>query len=387
MTKRKVKQDNKRVKKNNIRNKKIIRKLVFLILVIILAVLLYYLLNNGHKLGLSFNKELTEDDAYKIALTDSDNIVETYSDKIIVYETGNMKVYNKKGTLLYENDVENIYSPEINTAGSYIQLVNDTTGDVFIFNGKYQVGSISLDKEIISSKITENGTSLIHYKALGTKSALGIFDKEGNELYKINLDSNFLNDYLLTDDNRYLVYVEPDIEGISIVTNVNLIDLKSTDKEVNCIVSKENEIVYDINIKNNNITMLTDSTVISYNIHSKVTNEESITEIDPIDIAINNLKYVYTVSDTEDDGYVICNISKINNEKDITFQIKEQQKYFKVLYDLIVIGCQSEVYIYNMYGLKIKDIKINGVVTDPILFNNGKNLLMVISNNVLIFNI
>lgn len=388
----KLKSNKKHKNKNKIKNnifetKKRILKIIFFILLIFVAIVSYYLLNNGHKLGLSLKKNITIKDSKKIALTNSDNIIRTYLDKILVYEAGTIKVFSTKGHLLFENKVENIYSPDINTENTYIQLVNKTTGDIFVFDGRYQIGTISLGKEIISSKITKNGMNIVHYKALGTSSAISIFDKKGNELYKINLDSNQLNDFVLTDNNRYLVYIEPNTQGISIISNVNLIDLKDGKGEITKIISKENEIVYNVNIDNYSITMLTDSKVINYNIITKKVKEENINEKAPINIALNNSKYIYTELKNENDKYIYCNIIKFGKTKIRTFKFEGVQKYFKVSNDLIVLGYQDELHIYNMYGQKIKHIKTDGVITEPQIFNNGKNLIMIISSNVLIFNI
>lgn len=368
-------------------NKRKILKVSFVIVLCILAVIAYYILNNGHKLGLSINKKLTIKNASKITVSNSDSIVKSYSDKILIYEYGKIKTYSSKGKLLYENKVDNIFAPSINTSGTFIQLVNNVSGDVFVFDDKYQVGTISLGKEIISSKITADGLSIIHYKALGSKSALSIFDKKGKELYKINLESNLLNNYLLAGGNKYLIYVEPNTKGISVVSNVNLIDLNSLDKSIQQIISKENEIVYDINYKSGNINIITDSTVISYNILNKKVKEESIIKDTPIDVEIDSNTYIYTTSNKEDLNYTNCNIKKIGSDKIDSFSFKGKHKYFKVQDEIIAIGFQEEIYLYNIFGKQIKEISAQGVVTQPYIFNNGKNIYMVISNNVLVYSI
>ena len=379
-------------KKINIKNifslikidKKVIMAASFLLITIIVIIII----NNYTTFGIVLNKKITNEDTNVIELKGSNNKVFPYNDKILVYNTGKLFCYNKYGKLSFEMDVEDTINAEIQISGDYIQVLNKDKNIVYIYNNKYEIARIKLKENIYSSNINSSGMSIIEYNSSASKRALKIFDEDGYEKYNINLNNGIIGKYILSENSRYLAYVEVDTSGISAFTSVNLIDLKnikSSEKTYETIFSEDNSLVYDIYFEGNNVVIRTQDKHVIYNISNKKLSETNITNEAYEEIGDYDLKYAY-IKLNKEGKYMLC-LRKMTNEKEKLIELEESPKYFLYEHGLAYVCYLKKIHIYNGFGTRIKEFESNSIITKPIIFNNGKSVAILISNKIEIFTI
>jgi len=380
---------------NNIEKKslkepyKFSKKDIVVLSIIAIGIMVYYLISNYHKLGIVLKKNINSLDATVIDTMNTDNIVLGYKDNVIVFEKNYLTAYNSQGNKEWQKKLEEIYTPEINVAGNYIQITNKDTGYIYVLDGQYEVGRIKLDGEILSSSINSDGTSVIEYSTSGLKTVLGVYSKKGNELYSLKLDNNTVSCYGISDNSKYIAYAYADISGISLVTKITIIDLNRLSEEgyeFNTIVSKNNELVYKLYWAGNKLHALFNNCVVKYNAASNKIEEFSLSNINASNLDIGDEKVAYITTDANTAKYVL-NVSKYNGKNIGNMEIQDVPKYFVFQDELVYICYHNEINIYNKWGSRIKKYSSDMAITKPIIFDNGKCVAFSISNKIVMFKI
>lgn len=375
--------------KNLFKEMKITKNGIISLAVIVLGCLVYYLISNYHRLGLVINKNITHEDAVVIETLYTDNVVKAYKDKVLVFEKGLLTAYDTSGNKSWSKKLEEIFTPQLNVAGKYIQIVNNDTGYIYVLDNQYEVCRIKIQGNILSSNINVDGTSVVEYSTSGLKTVIGIYNKNGSEKYSLKLDSNTLSSYCLSENSRYLAYSYADISGISVVTKIDIIDLHKLgqeDYEFKTISEKNNELVHKMYWDNNELNVMLNNTIVKYNASSDKKEEFSTSGLNAINLDIDNKKIAY-VSTQGDKANYILNIAKYNGKIKGDSNIDEAPKYFLYEYGLIYVCSQKQIKVYNTFGINVKNYESNTTITKPIIFNNGKNVAFSVSNRVTIFGI
>lgn len=375
--------------KDSFQNFKFTAKHVAIIAVILVGLCAYYALNNYHRLGLVFNRNINSDDANTIDMMYTDNIVVDYEDKVLVFQKGVLTTYASNGSKVWSKELDEIYTPSIYTAGKYIQVTNFDTGYIYVLDGQYEVARIKIEGEILSSKINSDGTSVVEYSTSGLKTVLGVYSKKGKELYALKLTSNTLSDYILSENSKVLAYSYADISGISLVTKVDVIELDKVGTEgytFDTIISKNNELVYKMYWDGKYLNILLNDSVVKYNYSSKKIEDSTISDLNAIDMDIcdNTLAYVTQNSNTSE---YLLNIVDYDLSLKSSVQIEEPPKYYIYSDGLIYVCYQKQMDIYNKFGVKIKSYESDTVITRPVIYNDGKCIAMYISNKIVTFKV
>lgn len=189
-----------KVKKDN----KIFKYIIMIIVVVVIILLFKY----RHIIGITFSKEITEENAIVIETTTSDNKVYPYQNEILVYSKGTLSTYSRYGKKTWEYAFDETFIPEINTSGKYIQVINKDGGYIYVFENKYESCRKKIEGSIKLARINEKGQSIIHYSKEGVKSDIGIYDKKGNQEYEVTLKTDNIADIILSDNGRYLCMYE-----------------------------------------------------------------------------------------------------------------------------------------------------------------------------------
>lgn len=358
------------------------RKHIIALIIVIAICILFHLLNNYHIYGLNFDKTATLEDAKIIETMNTDNILKSYDKNIISLQKGVIYCYDAKGKIQWSKKLEEMYEPDINTAGKYIQVINYDTGYIYVLEGEYEVCRIKISGTILSAIINEEGTSVVEYSTSGLKTVVGVYTNKGTEKCMLKLDSNTVAAYAISSNSRYLAYSYADISGISLITKVDVVDLSNLQGDVfNTIFEKNNQLVYKIYWEGNSLKILLDKCVINYDAGKKVTENqlESLITVD-----MYNSKIAYVVN--EDSKYVI-KVDKFNGKNIGEVEISEVPKHFAYTNDLIYVCLQNEIYAYNKWGKCVKQILSDNAVTKPVVFNSGKSIAYTISNKIYIFTI
>lgn len=365
------------------------KKYITIVIIIFTSLIAIYMFLNYHKLGIVFNKNISDEDVINIDMASSNNKIIEYKDEILVYNNNLMITYNKFGKKTWEKRLESTFIPTIDTAGSFIQVINKDSGYIYLYGNKYEIARIKIEGKIKRAKITENGISIVEYSAKGSKTTIGTYNKNGKPLYLVKLNTNTISNYVLSDNDRYLVFSEVNIKGISLSTTLKILDLhlaKSDSYQIPQIITKENELAYNIIFRGSKISVLFDEGVVTYNINTKKTNQYITPDVNLLNIDIAYNKYFYVSHNQGSEEYVFS-IIEFGSKKRKTIKISEAPRHFILKDQITYISYAKKINIYNSFGVNIKNYNSPNIITKPVVFNNGKSIAFISSNKITIFTI
>lgn len=258
------------------------------ILFILAAVMCF---SNYDKIGLVFNKKITDEDTIKVDLITSNNKLYVYQDEVLVANSDGIATYNKYGKQTWELDLNGAIDDYINTSGKYLQVINHDKSLIYIYKNKYEVARVKVEGKILSGTINEKGYSVIEYTTTGSKTTLAVFDNKGNLEYNVRLNNNIIGEYVLSNNLKYLAYADVNIKGISVSTSVVLVEL-----ETNNIIkldTSEKSLVYDLKFDGNSLIYKFDEEIVCYNINNKGKSVSTIANDSIVNIDICSKKYAY----------------------------------------------------------------------------------------------
>lgn len=163
------------------------------------------------------------------------------------------------------------------------------------------------------------------------------------------------------------------------------VDLKKS-QTVKTLLEIENDVIYDINLTNSNVGVLTSNKVYTCNISKESTRKLDITDKNISNIAIDKSGIAYTYKDIEDNKNKVDILNKrykIIGTSELDNSIKDFVYYNSLAY----VVQNKEINIYNRWGMHIKKYKSENLITEPIVFNSGKNLAIVYSNKIVVLGI
>ena len=369
-------------------NIKLDKKKITALIVCAVVIVCIIIINNYITLGLVLNKNIDSEDAIQIELQTSNNEIIPFGNEILVYNKGTIISYNNYGKQTGEIKLEDTIEADILTAGQYIQVINKDKSLVYIYKNKYEVARIKIEGEIYSGNINSKGTSIIEYSPNGNKTELAVFDNSGEKKYAIKLSNRIIGKYALSEDSKYLAYVDINVSGISAYTNINLIDLsnvKEDETNATTLCTVDNSLAYDIYWTGRNIIARFDESYMIYNISFNKKENVEISHGQVVSIGDYDKKYAYV--EIDESGKNVLNIRNMLSEKITTVELEDTPKYFKYENGIAYACYGKKIEAYNNFGMKIKNYDSDMVITEPVVFNNGRSVVMAISNKLIIFNV
>ena len=371
-----------------IKNIKLDKRKISIVVVCVIVVIGIIVVNNYAALGLVLNKNIDSKDAAHLQFQSTIEEIHPFGNEILIYSKGKIDIYNNYGKNTATIKLDNVVDAVISTAGEYIQVINKDKNIVYVYKNKYEVARIKLDGKIHSANINDEGMSIIEYSANGEKIILGVYDRAGNIKYNIKPSNNIIGKYVLSDNSRYLAYTDIDISGISVYTNINLIDLsqvKENESNANVIYTLDNSLAYDVYWNGRDVITRTDNKYVIYNTSAKKTSIVSISEGQLVNIADYSNRYAYT--ELNSNGSYLLSLKNMSSDKVKIVELDDVPKYFEYENGIAYICYSKKIEAYNNSGTKIKSYTSDMVITKPIVFNNGRSVAMAISNKLIMFTI
>lgn len=350
---------------------------------VVLGFILIICICNYDKIGLVLNKSITDDDVVQVDLITSNNKLYAYQNEVLVCNSDGIATYNKYGKQTWELDMQGAIDDYITTNGKYIQIINKDKSLVNIYKGKYETARIKIDGTILSGYINENGDSVIEYTSAGNKTILAIYDMKGSLKYNVKLSNNIIGCLVLSNNSKYLAYVDVNIKGISVSSRVMLVEL-GKDSAVEELYSSDKSLVYDLSFEGNNLVYKLDEQIIIQNLNSKEKKISAIENESVVSVDIDGKNYSYAVFE---EGNYFFGVSKIGGKSTKNIETREMPKYF--IYDNgnVFMCYQRDMTIYNSFKMKIKEYNSNMVITEPVIFGAGRNVAFIVSNKLIMFSI
>ena len=346
------------------------------------------IINNYTSLGIVLKKNIDNNDVIQIELQTANSKVVPFGNEILVFGNGKITSYNIQGKKTGEIYLDDIIDPDIQTSGKYIQVIDKDKGIVYVYKNKYEVARIKTNGQIYSGNINSDGTSVIEYSANGNKGQIGIYDNNGKIRYNIKLGNGIIGKYVLSDNSRFLTYVDVNTQGISLCTNINLVDLHSIKEDysnITTIHTVDNALAYDIYWEGKNIIARLDDNYMRYNISSNKKEIIKISERQVVNVSDCRKRFASISIDKE--GNYMLSIRKFTSDAMKEILIENAPKHFEYENGIAYICYGKKIEAYNDFGMKLKHYDSDFAITTPIIFNNGRSLAMLISNKLIFFTI
>ena len=344
--------------------KKIIIVLGSLILVAIIVVVSLYIGNSQARLWMDrhiLKRNLGEDDLPSIKVEDGDNIqVYAYSSYIATVESNTLSIYN--GSAKKEATINvSVTNPKFASSGKYLLIADDGGENLYlIYNDSLQWHK-KMEGDISQIAVNSNGAVCVVLTGTTYKSVIVMYDIIGKEQFKTFLASTSATDVIISNDSKYLSFVEIKTSGMSIESKVKTISVnkaKNTPEEsiIHTYTMNPNTLVLKIKYNKNKIAALCDDSV-----HVLLDGaDEELFKID------NNISFVdvnlegYACKVTEGDQKSLLKneyelqIQNIDNKKVNSYMINSTVKNLYCSDSIVAISQGGEVEFVSTRGWLIK---------------------------------
>ena len=359
------------------------KKQIVAAVLIALGLVIVLCLMNYSEFGLVLNKKITDEDVVKVDLISTNNKIYSYYNEVLIADSDKITTYNKYGRKTWEIKMQGAIDAKIVTNGKYLQIINTDKSIAYVFNDKYETAQIRVEGKILSGNITSKGDSVIEYEASGNKKILGVYDKHGKARYNVKLSNNTIGQYILSEDSKKLVYVDVNINGISVASSIKLVELKDSAKVVEFAL-KENSLIYEMDLVGTKLTYRTDKAIVQLDINTKKEKKSSVEQSGVVSLDLDENKYSYVEFNN---GKYLLGIKSIGGKDKEKIEIKEMPKHYIYSKNKVYVCFQKEMYVYNDYKMMIKEYNSDMVITKPVILGEGNNIAFLVSNKLIIYTI
>lgn len=345
----------------------------------VVSIIGLYLGNEGFRVWADKNilgKDIEEDKLPIIDLTSTDNTkIYAYGSYVLTLENNNLSIYNRSAKKIKDLNVT-ISNPIFESDGDYLLIADEGSSKAYlIYNDSIQWEK-DIDGEIARTTVNRNGETGIIVVGTTYKSVIIMYDNSGKEKFKTFLSTTSATDIALSEDGKYLGFIEINTLGATIsskVKNISVEKAVSTPNEsiINTYEANSDILYMKIRYKNNIIVVLGDDGVYSLN-NGKT---EKIVNID------NNISFIdvdldgYVASIIEESNKFELKLTNIENKKDNTYLINETVKKIYCNDNITAIDAGSKVEFVNSNAWLVKKFNSSQNIKDIII---GKNVAVIV---------
>lgn len=349
--------------------KKIIIVLSILVLIAIIVIMGLYIGNRDVRLWIDrhiLKKELTENELPSIRIEDAEKIkVYAYNNYIATVENNTLSIYNQSAREISKINIS-VTNPKFASSGKYLLIADENGENLYlIYNDSLQWHK-EMEGNISQIAVNSNGAVCVVLTGTTYKSVIIMYDIIGKEEFKTFLSSTSATDVAISDDSKYISFVEIKTTGMSIESRVKTISVeKAKSSPEESIIYKytmnPNTLTLKIKYKRNKLVALCDDSV---HVLSEGTDEELFkidNSVSFVDINLDGFACKVTESESSN---VLKNeyelqIQNIDNKKVNLYMINSAVKNLYCSDSVVAISQGSEIEFVNSRGWLIK--KFNNV--------------------------
>lgn len=364
-------------------------KIIIISFVVFLIVGTILFINYSAVIGISINKNIDLSESNEIdIITASDDIYINYKDEFLVYNNQKMSTYNKNGKATWEYTFSEKFTPTIYVKNKFIVASNNAMGMLYFFNNKKEVYNKKIDGEIENIFLDEKGNVAVEYSTNGYKKIVGVYDKIGNQLYNVYLSTSAIVGINLIDGASKMVVINANSSSYNVGLDVSIINVYDENATPKKIASIDNKFLYDYYIKNNELILLLNDSIVKVNLKDGKTDTiKSFDSNQILYVALNNNYYACVEKKTGNE-IKYANENYTNSNKLIGMaDIDSAPKMFKNMSLVNFLVYQNKIELYNKWGIKIKNVSISYPPKDIIPFRDGKSFALVYTNKIYVVNI
>lgn len=355
--------------------------------IIVIVILFFYF---GPLVGISLNRNIGIDEKKRIDIvsTDSD-IYDEYCSDLLIYSNQKVTTYNSRGVKNWEYSLANQFTPKIYIKNEFMAIANNSNGNIYLFENKKEILNTKIDGEINEIFLDENGNYVVEYSTSGYKKVLGVYSKNGKNLYNAYLSSDPIVYVEIIDGAKKLLVFQTNTSTFKVGINISMID-GSKENQIETIATLDNNFIYDLTIQNRNIIMLLDDKIVKCNIDTKdIANIYTFDSSQIMFISLSKNYYTMISKELKEEntaGYSIVS-NRFDNSKISMLNITDSPKIVKNSGVLEYLVYQDSLQVINKWGIEVKNINIDFPPKDAIAFNNGKSIALIYSNKVYVVSI
>lgn len=355
--------------------------------IIVIVILFFYF---GPLVGISLNRNIGIDEKKRIDIvsTDSD-IYDEYCSDLLIYSNQKVTTYNSRGVKNWEYSLSNQFTPKIYINNEFMAIANNSNGNIYLFENKKEILNTKIDGEINEIFLDENGNYVVEYSTSGYKKVLGVYSKNGKNLYNAYLSSDPIVYVEIIDGAKQLLVFQTNTSTFKVGINISMID-GSKENQIETIATLDNNFIYDLTIQNRNIIMLLDDKIVKCNIDTKdIANIYTFDSSQIMFISLSKNYYTMISKELKEEntaGYSIVS-NRFDNSKISMLNITDSPKIVKNSGVLEYLVYQDSLQVINKWGIEVKNINIDFPPKDAIAFNNGKSIALIYSNKVYVVSI
>ncbi len=349
-------------------SKKVKRNLIIgvicLIIIALIVVVGLYLGNGTVKLWMNkyvFRKDIGEENLPKIEIEESENIsIYAYSNYVATVANGKLTIYNQSADVVNTIDVV-INSPKFFSNGKYLLLADEGGQNLYLIYNDTIEWHKELEGDISQITVNKNGAVCVVLSGTTYKSIIILYNINGNEEFRTFLSTTIATDIAISDDNKYLSFVEIKTSGTVVESNVKTISIEKAKNEPNQSIiytytTNSDTLILKIKYKNNKLVTYCDNSI---HIFQEGNDEEILKIKDKINFADINLNgYFCLIKESDEKNFLNTeyelNIYNIENKKINTYKLKSAIKNLYCNNDIIAVGLGNEVEFVNTSGWQIK---------------------------------
>ena len=321
-------------------------------------------------------KSIEEEDLPKIEYEQDKNIkVIAYQDYVATILENQLKIYNKNGKLETEISI-NVTKPIFATNKKYLLIGDQEKNNLYMIYKNTLQWEKTLEDEITNLTITENGAVGVVLTNKTYKSIISVYNITGTEVFKIYLSTTYANKIAISNDMKYMSFIEVNFTGSTIESKVKTVDISkvktsASDSIIHTYQPETNEVIVNIKYYKDKVIALTDNGVYLYHNGNK---SEIYKFNDRTKFADVNLDGKICI--VEESAKSIMNndfeikIIDPETKKENIHQLKSTIKNINCYGDIIIAETGNETKVINKIGWLIKTFRTSRNIKEISLAQN-----------------
>lgn len=323
-----------------------------------------------------------------IVSTESD-YYDMYQEELLVYSNQTFTTYDKNGKKTWSYSLDQMFTPEIYIQDKYMVVTNNASGYIYMFENKKEILNKKIEGKIGNIYLDAYGNIAVEYASNGYKKIVGIYNKNGENIYNAHLDNSTIADIKLLENGKKLLVTKVISSSFKSGIEVDLVDSTKQEENIKEVIKLDNNFIYDLTLQGQNIIMLLDNKLLSVNMDTGQTKEIK-------DFESSQILY-FTLSD----NYYTCVEKTLNEENDFykinsvrydgtlisTMDISNSPKLLKNSGFLNYFVYQDKYSIVNKWGIEVESKNLKTLPKDIIVFNHEKSLALIYTNRIYIENL
>ena len=190
--------------------------------IIVIVILFFYF---GPLVGISLNRNIGIDEKKRIDIVSTDaDIYDEYCSDLLIYSNQKVTTYNSRGVKNWEYSLANQFTPKIYIKNEFMAIANNSNGNIYLFENKKEILNTKIDGEINEIFLDENGNYVVEYSTSGYKKVLGVYSKNGKNLYNAYLSSDPIVYVEIIDGAKQLLIFQTNTSTFKVGINISMID-------------------------------------------------------------------------------------------------------------------------------------------------------------------